>query len=56
MLVFQDGPAGRQNHRPMPRHQRLERRLIAGLGIASQELAVAETDGSALEKQVAEMP
>ncbi len=56
VLVLEDGPAGGQDHRPVPRHQGLEGRLVARLGVSGQELAVAEADGRPVVEQVAEVP
>ncbi len=55
-LVLQDRTASGQDHRAVPRHQRLERRLLAIGRESSQELAVAQADGRAVAVQVAEVP
>ncbi len=56
VLVPERGAAGGQDHRPVPRDDRLEGRLVAIGGEAGQELAVAEADGRAAAEQVAEVP
>ena len=44
VLVPEDGPAGGQDHRPVPSHQGLERHLVLRAGVSGQELPVPEPD------------
>jgi hypothetical protein len=56
VFMLENRATGRNDHRSMTGHQRLERRPVVVRVVSRQELAIAEADNSANVEEVAEVP